>query len=255
MNLACTSAMQGAFNQDSSMICDSLVYRKTNVYDFEVGARNYFNPEIEYDSLYDARDGRTYKTVKIGNRVWMAENLKYFDEWKNPNLIENTACYKDDTLNCLKAGRYYTWTALMDIDDKWWVLNNGSPYPLMEFPHRGICPEGWHVPTYEELLEINPSGDWRPLQALNVSEWPNATNSTGFTAIPSGEGWCNIGNDGLRNCWTRLLDYDVHADFWSATSSEEGDAVTFIHVDDKSKVGRWSTGAKALHMARCVKDE
>ncbi|MBR4582231.1 MAG: hypothetical protein IKO34_00315 [Bacteroidales bacterium] len=255
MNLACTSALQGTFNQDSSLICDGLVYRKTYVYDFEVGVRNYFNPDVEYNSLYDARDGRTYKTVKIGNREWMAENLKYLDEWKNPNLIGNTACYKDDTLNCLKTGRFYTWTALMDIDEKWWTLNDlGAPYPPMEYPHRGICPEGWHVPTYEELQELNLSGNLPSMQAKQLTEWPKATNASGFTILPTGQGWCQKEYGGGRNCWTRILDYDIHTSFWSATSEKDNSSVTFITIYE-SKVSQMFGGSSMMAMARCVKDE
>ncbi|MCL2241963.1 MAG: hypothetical protein FWC04_05520, partial [Chitinispirillia bacterium] len=41
------------------------------------GGGNQFTPNINYDSLTDTRDGKTYRTVVIGSQTWMAENLNY----------------------------------------------------------------------------------------------------------------------------------------------------------------------------------
>lgn len=97
--------------------------------------------------LKDARDGRTYKTVKIGSQTWMAENLNY--------KTEKSVCKKDD---CEKYGRVYTWNAAIDCEVKWvdedgdgWGYNTRcAPLP----PVRGICPTGWHLPSVKDWNEL-----------------------------------------------------------------------------------------------------
>ena len=54
----------------------------------------------------DVRDGKTYATTTIGKQVWMARNLDYD--------MDGGYCYKDDSVNCGKFGRLYTWPAAME---------------------------------------------------------------------------------------------------------------------------------------------
>jgi hypothetical protein len=60
------------------------------------------------NTFVDSRDGATYKFVKIGDLVWMAQNLNYGDTIAAPGLIGNSWCYDNDKRNCAQYGRLYS---------------------------------------------------------------------------------------------------------------------------------------------------
>ncbi len=101
------------------------------------------------ETFTDARDGKTYKTVKIGSQTWMAENL-------NCAYSEGTArsyCYGNDPANCEKYDRLYTWSAAMDSAAVFGDGGKGCGYGVKctpTYPVRGACPEGWHLPSNAE---------------------------------------------------------------------------------------------------------
>jgi uncharacterized protein (TIGR02145 family) len=120
----------------------------------------------------DTRDKKTYKTVKIGEQTWMAENLNYADKSYGKN---DSKCYEDKPANCAKYGRLYNWeTAVM------------------------ACPKGWHLPTKEEwdALSVlaggsNDSNEVAEKKLKAKNGWNNNGNGTddfGFSAMPGGRG-------------------------------------------------------------------
>lgn len=139
------------------------------------------NPEISYGELTDARDGQVYRTVEIGDQIWMAENLNYA---YMPDTL--SFCYNDSAEYCEKYGRLYTWSAAMDSaaifseDGKGCsVEQSGSP-SCGKFPVRGICPEGWHFPSNNE---------WKTLERFVAkSLFDGSTDSVGY-ALKSRSGW------------------------------------------------------------------
>ena len=142
------------------------------------------NIDFNFTSCTDY-DNNNYSNVKIGNQIWMAENLKT-THYKNgtpiPNVTNYTTwgdlttgafCdYNDTMVNSATYGRIYNWYA----------VNTGN-----------LCPIGWHVPSYTEFITlINYLGGnsiaGGKLKATTLWYSPNtgATNETGFTALPGG---------------------------------------------------------------------
>ena len=141
--------------------------------------------KFNYDSFTDSRDGETYRTVKIGNQVWMVDNLRFKTE-------ESYAPGNDET-NVAKYGRLYTWTTALDIPAD---FTEQSPAKDLEMYHnirqdnyRGIAPEGWHIPSYkewEQLLENLPkNSNGKELRSECFWGVPGE-DSLGFFALPAG---------------------------------------------------------------------
>ena len=126
-----------------------------------------FNPDIDYGTMTDNRDGKTYRTVEIGDQVWMAENLNYAG-----NGIG--FCYDDVPANCEAGGRLYKWDAA-----------------------KTVCPEGWHLPSkteFDTLLSAVKQGYGEEQCSLAsmlkaTSGWNyggQGCDKTGFSAVPAG---------------------------------------------------------------------
>ena len=108
------------------------------------------------NTLTDLRDGQVYKTVKIGNQTWMAENLNYRYLGHTTRLDSSSFCYDDDPAYCDTYGRLYLWSAAMDSTG---IIRgntaNGCGYNSECAPSgtvRGVCPKGWHLPSRAEWV-------------------------------------------------------------------------------------------------------
>jgi len=155
--------------------------------------------KIETGSFLDPIQGRSLKTVRIGDQIWMVENLNV-STYSNGDPIPNITnvkqwgrltsggwCYyENDPKYAEIYGKLYNWHAVNDP--------------------RGLAPEGWHIPSDEEWRELEmllgmsdveaTDTGWRGegigsmLKEHGPSHWkaPNdkATNESGFTALPGG---------------------------------------------------------------------
>jgi len=143
------------------------------------------NAGSEYDAsantLKDLRDGQTYRTVKIGGQVWMAENLNY--------EVENSVCYKNSADSCAKYGRLYTWGAAMDS------IKTGCGYGgscSSTLPVQGACPSGWHLPSNAEWGVLITEAGGPIVAGVHLkarTDWyrtGRGTDAFGFTALPAG---------------------------------------------------------------------
>ena len=129
-------------------------------------------------SLHDKRDGKTYKTVKIGTQIWMAENLNYD--------AENSKCYENKPENCEKYGRLYDWETAMKA-----------------------CPYGWHLSSDKEwqvLVNFAGGKEVAGKKLKAKSGWNsykgksgNGTDGLGFSALPGGNGYSGYYGDRFIN--------------------------------------------------------
>ena len=159
--------------------------------DWNLKKKTYYTASVHPNALYgddlvDSRDNNVYKTVMIGGMRWMAENLRYADSIASVNLVGQTKCYNNQEKNCEIGGRYYSWTAAVNLDSKWlWT----SATRLIGEQHRGICPEGWHLPSTEEWSMLQAtcySGNYSDCYAIGFSNWTETTDYSGFSALPVG---------------------------------------------------------------------
>lgn len=153
----------------------------------------------EYGTLYDNRDGQTYRTVKIGEQWWMAENLNYAYTQPTETMDSSSFCINNDPAFCQKYGRFYLVSAIMDsvglFSKNGLGCGNDDCNPIGNV--RGACPLGWHIPSVSEgeilfasvggETFIDEDGDliWKGVAPKLIS--PNITHSTdfyGFNAIP-----------------------------------------------------------------------
>ena len=120
------------------------------------------NPDIEYQTMTDERDGHVYRIVTIGTgdsaMTWMAENLNFSENTTDSalsiNLKSQTSCPFGKAESCGILGRLYTWTAAMNISEGY---KDSIPSAKKIVPirnHQGVCPAGWHVPTMDEYLSL-----------------------------------------------------------------------------------------------------
>ena len=195
-------------------------------------------------------DGNTYKTVKIGNQIWMAENLKtskYSDATEIPNITDKTqwsnlktgawAFYNNDTSNNAKYGKLYNWYAVSKT-------TNGN---------KNVCPIGWHIPTDAEwtVLTSYLGGDsisGGKMKEVGFTSWntPNSesTNSSLFTGMPGGDRDFNGNFSGIGRS----------GEFWSSTL--EGDILAnYQHLNYNHGISKHYSFVKSFGMSvRCLKD-
>ncbi|MCD4769606.1 MAG: fibrobacter succinogenes major paralogous domain-containing protein [Bacteroidales bacterium] len=215
-------------------------------------------------------DGNKYEVVKIGNQIWMAENLKvtHYSNGDAIPLVEDVSawdaleytskayCYFDNSAtNRDTYGALYTWAAAMNGA----VSSEANPSNV-----QGVCPTDWHLPSDAEWKELEmelgmsqvdaDATDWRgtdeggKLKEDGTTHWtsPNigATNESGFTALPGGYRY---------DCGTFLY-LGYHAFFWSTTEIVSSHAWYRYLYNSNSDVGRYYDGKGCGFSVRCLKD-
>ena len=196
-------------------------------------------------------DGNTYSTVVIGTQTWMAENLKVI-HYRNGDPITNETDFEQ--WNTQKTGFYNDYEDDENLGDtyghlyNWYAVNDS----------RMVAPEGWHVPTHDELADLidylggfsvageklRETGYIHWLREADGYSFPQGTNISGFTAIAGGYLHPGAGFYG---------DLEWIAFFWSSTNYSEKYTYN-LSVDKNNGVYLGTTEKNCGYSIRCLKD-
>lgn len=235
-------------NVDTLIVVDSIdafpVQSSSSFID--VSSSDESSSSMIFDSFVDQRDNKVYKIVKIGEQIWMAENLNY--------RVSNSYCCEDDDVNCPIYGRLYTWAAALGKTDEECSYPNNCV--LSDGIIQGVCPQNWHLPSkkeYETLLLAVGGGATAGLALKSTSGWNQdiyyntsgcGVDNFGFSALPAG--WRSY--VGECNAVGRTTS------FWTTKECTNGKAYDFglgAHKDDASLGCADKVSATSV---RCVKD-
>jgi uncharacterized protein (TIGR02145 family) len=203
--------------------------------------------DIGMNGVVKDSDGNAYKTIKIGNQVWMAENLRtttYGDGTPIAKVTDNTAWSE------VKTG-VYCW---YDNDSATYAHNYGALYNWYAVETNKICPAGWHVPDDIEWLTLADYLGGTDIAGGKLKEtgtihWnsPNAgaTNESGFTALPGG----NRSVDGT------FYYIGINSQWWSSYEYSTGYAYTWRIYYNETNIFRSYNYKPFGFSIRCIKDE
>jgi len=198
------------------------------------------NPK-SFNSFTDPRDGNVYKVVKIGEQVWMAENLRYLPSLAGSDMSRIEPCYyvygyegtnveeAKATKNYKTYGVLYNWNAAFYA-----------------------CPEGWHLPSdaeWEQLIEFlgGETVAGGKLKSTDSIYWniPNegATNESGFNALPGG----------YRE-YSGVFSYLNSYGFWYSATEYSSDYAWNRYLDSNNSNAFKYYSKENGFSVRCIKD-
>ena len=197
-----------------------------------------FNPDIEYGTMTDSRDGKTYKTVKVGSATWMAENLNYAG-----NEIGVSTCFNDDDRFCELYGHFYSRSAAMNSSS----CAYKSSCDLGTGHIQGICPDGWHIPTNKEAQDLVNLASGHALPLMSAKGWKTGitpgTDTYGLSFVGAG---CYCSDDGFHSLgeYGRLwVYYASSTQYYIVIRGLENEAEVWDYNDEE-----------CYNPLRCVKD-
>ena len=192
----------------------------------------------------DSRDGKTYKTVKVGSQTWFAENLNYAakgskcygeggvvadgfaeegDHPINPRKLSNA----EVQANCAKYGRLYDWKTALTA-----------------------CPAGTHLPTDKEWMTLTDfvgGSETAGKKLKSTAGWNEngiGTNQYGFSALSGGNGYSDgsFYSAGSIGYWWSATEFDAYGAWYRGM--DYGNEL----------VGRLNYDKTYLNSVRCVQN-
>jgi uncharacterized protein (TIGR02145 family) len=212
---------------------------------------------VRCSSFVDERDGKTYRSVTIGSQTWMGSALDYGEfAPRGAGLDAGTVpkhCPLNDPVWCHRVGAEYRWSVAMALPLR---CETEDCLALVQSPHRGICPSGFHVPTPAEVTIL--------LETVGTSSGPSCDTAG---ALKSTRGWVNEFGDrsGSDSSGFTLLPQSItpsagtvwvtRTGMWTSASFSE----PFANLDvsygtNCATLERWTSIVAAYYGVRCVAD-
>jgi uncharacterized protein (TIGR02145 family) len=207
--------------------------------------------ELETYSEYCTRitsviyQGKTYNTVLINNQCWFKDNLNAGTQIDDEILASNDTriekyCYRNSASYCTNYGGLYLWHEAMNY--------------IQDYSNQGICPNGWHIPTLDEvqiLIDyVNDDGNALKTEGIGEEPFGMGTNTSGFTGLFGGsyDEYATINDAG---------EFQAQGDFgawWTSTLVTENEA-QYLGIYARNPNIFW--GARTIDWGksiRCLKD-
>ncbi len=207
------------------------------------------------ESFVDSRDGNVYKTVLIGEQCWMSQSLnvgEMINQSGNNNQTDNSViekyCYNNNESECDEYGGLYQWHEMMNHE-------TGESI-------QGICPEGWHLPSDDEWMQMevflgmseedaNETGFER---GTTEGTELQADGATGFDALFGGIWYQDFGfayNEDFTSPTGYYFSY-----FWSTSPGTYTDSYMYRNVNTQFEtITRWQIDGNFGYSVRCLADE
>lgn len=205
----------------------------------EAGSLTFINAAPDpCGSMIVGYGAKVYHTVDIAGQCWLKENLDIGTRVNGSVTQQNDAtiekyCYDDDPSNCETHGGLYQWYEAMEY--------NGTPGT------QGICPTGWHVPTYPEYsaLLIAVANDGNALKAVGEGAGGGAgTDNFGFSALLSGE----------RESGGTFTAAGVDGNFWSSDLNGPDPYFLILNSGTNTVTPGTDIGSTRGFSVRCIQD-
>lgn len=250
-NYALVKISEDVYGKNSDGLCEHKFKLQINYPAFPNYVDTISSKIIETGTFIDARDSHNYKTVKIGNQVWMAENLAYLPVISSPLVISDTE----------KHYYVYGYEGLSDSVNE--SFENNEKYGVLyNWPAAmAACPKGWHLPTDKEWGELeeyisNDNGglvkeynSWLDISKYLKSEsgWSagfGGSDKYGFSALPGGQ----------VNSLGYYLSLGGEGNWWSATFNDEYKSGVTRQILEANTLLILEKSFKEGYSVRCVRD-
>ena len=260
-NLSSSSKkVESSSSEKNSVLSSSRDYRPYAHDTCLAGNWNY--KSSDYKTFVDPRNGRSYYYITVYSEykgysvTVMAENLNIGEmvlgenDQNDDSKIERY-CYNNDTTYCDHYGGLYQWAEMMQLPSR---CNTESCSDLIQPNHRGICPDGWRLFTWDDYTVVAGFNDDRLGESIAEglrSQCFSGYNTSGFSLIGGGE---RDSDDGL---FKYLNEYAL----WAYPQEFKGSESWAIYSALVSKLnnespGRYSGGSKKDGLSvRCTKLE